>query len=216
MLCLFLLRGIDKQFDQLGLIKRVHVIDTDKVTISDKTEATTCRTKNTDWVKEYPARTVPVALKKRLREKLDSLIAEGDVRKIEEPTEWVSSLVIVEKPNGDLRLCIDPKDLNKAIQREPYRLPTKSDITSTSGACYFTKLDASPGFYQIVLDDESSKLCTFNTPFGRHCFLRLPFGISSAPEVFHRTVQQLFDGIEGVGVFIDDVVVWGKTKTEQV
>lgn len=231
-----------KTCDQLGLIKRVHVIDRDKVTSSDNTEATTCRTKHTDWVKEYkevfkgigrlpgkhkirlkdnaepvihPARTVPVALKKRLREKLDSLIAEGVVRKIEEPTEWVNSLVIVEKPNGDLRLCIDPKDLNKAIQREHYRLPTKSDITSTmSGACYFTKLDASSGLYQIVLDDESSKLCTFNTPFGRHCFLRLPFGISSAPEVFHRTVQQLFDGIEWVGVFIDDVVVWGKTKAE--
>lgn len=231
-----------KTCDQLGLIKRVSVIDTDKVKTPENTEATTHRATHTDWVKEYrevfkgigrlpgihkirlkenaepvihPARKVPVALRQRLREKIDSLIAEGVVRKIEEPTEWVNSLVIVEKPNGDLRLCIDPKDLNKAIQREHYRLPTKSDITSTmSGASYFTKLDASSGFYQIVLDEESSKLCTFNTPFGRHCFLRLPFGISSAPEVFHRTVQQLFDGIEGVGVFIDDVVVWGKTKTE--
>lgn len=83
-----------------------------------------------------------------------------------------------------------------------------------SGACYFSKLDASSGFFQIVLDEKSTKLCTFNTPFGRHCFLRLPFGISSAPEVSHKTVQQLFDGIEGVGVFIDDVVVWGRTKEE--
>jgi len=162
----------------------------------------------------HPARKVPVALKERLKEKLDTLIREGIIRKVEEPTEWVNSLVIVEKPDGDLRLCIDPKDLNKAIQREHYRLPTKADITSSmSGARYFSKLDASSGFYQIVLDEESAKLCTFNTPFGRHCFLRLPFGISSAPEVFHKTVQQLFDGIEGVGVFID-VVVWGRTKEE--
>lgn len=64
------------------------------------------------------------------------------------------------------------------------------------------------------LDEESAKLCTFNTPFGRHCFLRLPFGICSAPEVFHRTVQQLFDGIEGVGVFLDDIIIWGKTQNE--
>lgn len=163
----------------------------------------------------HPARKVPVALKERLREKIEDLIKEGIIRKIEEPTEWVNSLVIVEKPDGDLRLCIDPKDLNKAIQREHYRLPTKSDITSAmSGACYFSKLDASSGFYQIVLDEESTKLCTFNTPFGRHCFQRLPFGISSAPEVFHKTVQQLFDGIEGVGVFIDDVVVWGRSREE--
>lgn len=234
-----------KTCEQLGLIKRINVIDADKMTENKqtkKTVTTETRATHTDWVKEYadvfqgigrlpgqhkirlkdnaepvihPARKVPVALKKRLREKLDSLITEGVIMKIEEPTGWVNSLVIVEKPNGDLRLCIDPKDLNKAIQREHYRLPTKSDITSAmSGACYFSKLDASSGFYQIVLDEESSRLCTFNTPFGRHCFLRLPFGISSAPEVFHRTVQQLFDGIEGVGVFIDDVVVWGKTKEE--
>lgn len=81
-------------------------------------------------------------------------------------------MVILEKPIGDLRLCIDAKDLNKAIQREYYRLRTKSDITSTmSGACYFKKLDASSGFYQVVLDEESPKLCIFNMPFGRHCFL---------------------------------------------
>lgn len=211
----------------LGLIKRVHVINKEKVTQKEKAKAT-------DWVKEYrdvfkgigrlpgehkiklradaepvihPARKVPVALKKRLREKLEALI--------EEPTEWVNSLVILEKSDKDLRLCIDPKDLNKGIQREHYRLPTKSDITSAmNGARYFSKLDASSGFNQIALDEESVKLCTFNTPFGRNCFLRLPFGISSAPEVFHKTMQQLFDGIEGVGVFIDDVVVWGCTKQE--
>lgn len=163
----------------------------------------------------HRARKVPVALKKRLREKLDTLIEENIVRKIEEPTEWVNSLVILEKCDKDLRLCIDPKDLNKGIQREHFRLPTKSDITSAmNGARYFSKLDASSGFYQIALDEESAKLCTFNTPFGRHCFLRLPFDITSAPKVFHETMQQLFDGIEGVGVFIDDVVVWGCTKQE--
>lgn len=65
-----------------------------------------------------------------------------------------------------------------------------------------------------MLDEESAKLCIFNTPFRRHCFLRLPFGFRSAPEVFHRTVQQLFEEIEGVSVFIDGVVVWGRTKEE--
>lgn len=234
-----------KTCEQLGLIKRINITDADKVTEhkqTKKTVATATRATHADWVKEYadvlkgigrliskhkirlkdnaepvihPARKVPGALKKRLREKLDSLITEGVIREIDEPTEWVNSLVIVEKPHGDLRLGIDPKDLNTEIQREHYRLPTKSDITSAmSGASYFSKLDASSGFYQIVLDEESSLLCTFNTPFGQHCFLRLPFGISSAPEVLHRTMQQLFDGIEGVGVLIDDGVIWGKTKEE--
>lgn len=163
------------------MIKRVHVINKEKVTQKEKPNAT-------DWVKEYndvfkgigrlpgehkirlradaepvihPARKVPVVLKKRLKQKLDTLIEEDVIRKIEEPTEWVNSLVILEKSDKDLRLCIDPKDLNKSIQHEHYRLPTKSDITSAmNGARFFPKLDASSGFYQIALDEESAKLCT--------------------------------------------------------
>lgn len=135
----------------LGLIKRVHVINKEKVTQKEKPNAT-------DWVKEYndvfkgighlpgeqkirlradaepvihPARKMLVALKKRLKQKLDTLIEENVIRKIEAPTEWVNSLVILDKSDKDLRhVCIDPKDLNKSIQREHYRLPTKSDITS--------------------------------------------------------------------------------------
>lgn len=77
----------------------------------------------------HPARKVPVVLKGRLKEKLDALIRDGVIRKMEEPTEWVNSLEIVEKADGDLRLCIDPKDLKKATQRKHYKLPTKTDIT---------------------------------------------------------------------------------------
>lgn len=77
---------------------------------------------------------------------------------------------------------------------------------------YSFRLDASSGFWQLKLDDVSSRLCTFNTPFGRYRFLRLPFGINSAPEVFHRTVKQLFEGIEGVETYIDDILIWGETK----
>lgn len=234
-----------KASEGLGLIKRVHVIDSALVTTRGAAHSKRidiCADSTTEIVREYKdvfqdigclpnqykirlkenaepvihaARKVPLALKERLRKELKSLIDKGIVRKVEEPTDWVNSLVIVEKKNGDLRLCIDPRDLNKWIKREHYRLPTKSDITSAmAGAQFFSKLDASSGFYQVKLDEESAALCTFNTPFGRHCFLRKPFGIASAPEVFHRTVQQIFDGMEGVGVFLDDVVVWGATRAE--
>ena len=133
--------------------------------------------------------------------------------KIEEPTQWVNPIVIVEKPNGKLRICLDPRDLNTAVMREHYQLPTVEEITCRlSEAKYFTVLDASSGFWQLKLDEASTRLCTFNTPFGRYRFLRLPFGINSAPEVFHRTVRQLFEGIEGVETYIDDLLVWGETK----
>ena len=133
--------------------------------------------------------------------------------KIEEPTQWVNPIVIVEKPNGKLRICLDPRDLNTAVMREHYQLPPVEEITCRlSEAKYFTLLDASAGFWQLKLDEASTRLCTFNTPFGRYRFLRLPFGIHSAPEVFHRTVRQLFEGIEGVETYIDDLLIWGETK----
>jgi len=94
--------------------------------------------------------------------------------------------VCVKKSNGELRVCLDPKDLNDNIKREHCQIPTREEILSEmSGAQFFSKLDASHGFWQIRLNSESSKYCTFNTPFGRYCFLHLPFGIKSAPKVFH-------------------------------
>jgi len=102
-----------------------------------------------------------------------------------------------------------------AVMREHYQLPTVEEITSRLvKAQYFTVLDASSGFWQLKLDEASSRLCTFNTPFGRFRFLRLPFGVNSAPEVFHRTVKQLFEGIEGVETYIDDLLIWGETKEQ--
>ncbi|PIK51938.1 Transposon Ty3-I Gag-Pol polyprotein [Apostichopus japonicus] len=124
-------------------------------------------------------------------------------------------MVIVEKSNGKLRICLDPKDLNKQVKREHYQLPTADELTSElAGAQYFSVLDANSGFWQIPLDDQSSDLCCFNTPFGRYKFLRLPFGLHSAPEVFHKTMCQIMDGIPGCQVYIDDILVCGKTKEE--
>lgn len=107
------------------------------------------------------------------------------VEKVTDPTEWVNS-VIVYKKDGNLRLCLDPTDLNRAIKPEHYKIPTLSEITNRiNGAKYFSTVDCSK------LDEESSKLCTFNTPFGRYKFLRMPYGISSAPEIFTKNIKQL-------------------------
>ena len=76
-------------------------------------------------------------------------------------------------------------------------------------AKYLSVLDASSGFWQIKLDHESSKLCTFNTPFGRYSFKRLPFGISSAQDVFQTCMSEIFEDTEGVEVVVDDILVWG-------
>lgn len=163
----------------------------------------------------HPCRKVPFALRHELKAELDRMEDLGVIQKIDEPTEWVSSLVIVDKKNGKLRICLDPRDLNKAIKREHFKLPTREEIMAQfANAKYFSKLDASSGFWQLKLDETSSKLCTFNTPFARYRFLRLPFGIASAPEVYHKTIHLVYEHIEGVDTSMDDIIIWGATKEE--
>ena len=78
----------------------------------------------------------------------------------------------------------------------------------------FSVLDATSGYWQVKLDEASSKLCTFNTPIGRYRFTRLPFGILSAPEVFQNHTSKLFEDMEGVKVIVDDLLIWGKDGEE--
>ncbi|GFO24447.1 hypothetical protein PoB_005095200 [Plakobranchus ocellatus] len=76
----------------------------------------------------------------------------GVIVKQDSPTPWMNSMVVVEKPNGALRICMDPRDLNKAIQREHFSIPSPGEITTKSGAKFFSKFDAASGFWQIPLD----------------------------------------------------------------
>ncbi len=158
----------------------------------------------------HPPRKIPVPLREKVKEELQRMERLGVLEKVESPTEWVSSMVTVLKSSGKLRLCIDPKDLNSAIKREHYPMLTIEEVVSRMPqAKVFSKLDATHGFWQVALDEESSRKCTFNTPEGRFCFKRLPFGISSAPEVFQKIASQMFEGIEGVEIIVDDILVWG-------
>ena len=134
---------------------------------------------------------------------------------MDRPTPWVNSLVIVEKRDGSLRLCLDPRDLNKAIRREHHRIPTAEDIASRlSGKKVFSIVDEKDGFWQVPLDDESSHLCTFNTLYGRYRFKWMPFGIKSAPEVFQKKNESIFGDIDGVEVIFDDIIVVAADEQE--
>ena len=157
-----------------------------------------------------------MALRDKLKAELDKLTDLSIITPVTTPTPWVSSMVAAAKPNGKIRLCLDPKDLNKAIQREHYPLPTIEEVaTRLHGAKLFTKLDVRNGFWHVALDDKSSYLTTFNTPFGRYRWLRMPFGIRSAPEVFQRRMHELVEGMDNIEVVADDFVIIGYGETMQ-
>ena len=163
----------------------------------------------------HPPRRVPVTLRPAVKAELERMEQLNVIEKIDEPTEWVNSMAVVVKPNGKLRICIDPRDLNQAIRREYYPMMTiEEKIARIPNAKLFSVLDASSGYWQIQLDNESARLCTFNTPFGRYMFNRLPFGISSAQDVFQRIMSEIFQDIEGVEVLVDDILIWAESEEE--
>ena len=137
------------------------------------------------------------------------------ISKVDEPTKWCAGMVVVLKANGKVRICVDLTNLNESILREFHPLPSVDHtLAQLSGATVFSKLDANSGFWQIGLSPESAKRTTFITPFGRFCFNRLPFAISSASEHFQKRISQVLEGTDGALCQMDDILVFGKTTEE--
>lgn len=113
----------------------------------------------------HGCRKIPYAVLDRLKETLDNQEQKGVVSKVTKPKAWVSSLVITEKKNVSLRVCLDPKDVNKSIQHQHFSIPTPEDVQcKPTSNKVFTILDEKDGYLQIKLDVESAALCTFNNP----------------------------------------------------
>ena len=161
-------------------------------------------------------RRVPYPLLPKVKAELDRMVEQGVISKVERPTDWCSGLVVVPKANKtDVRLCVDLTQLNKAVKREFHPMSSVDDsLAKLSNAQYFTRLDANSGFWQIPLDTESQLLTTFITRYGRFCFHRLCFGISSAPEILQRTMNKILEGVPGVICHMDDVIIHGTTREE--
>lgn len=127
----------------------------------------TIRLKENAVPKIVPARKIPLSSRTKVKEELDAMNKNGVIEKVEEPTERVHPIVIVQKPNGKVRICMDPRALNNVIQREHYHLPTQEFVfCELKGSKIVSVLDASTAFWQIPLDEASSKLCTIATPLG--------------------------------------------------
>ena len=104
-------------------------------------------------------------MKPRLKIELSNLTANGVIAPVTEPTDWVSSMAIAAKKSGELRICIDPRPLNKELRREDYHLPRLDDVLpDLSKARIVVTMDLRAGYWNGKLDDESSNLTTFTTP----------------------------------------------------
>ena len=160
-------------------------------------------------------RRVPVPLLGKVEAELDKMVNLDVIEPVDTPTDWCAPLVVVPKPNGNVRLCVDLTKLNKSVKREAYAMPSVEEtLSKISQGCVFSKLDANSGFHQIPLDSESSELTAFITPFGRFKFKRLPYGITSAPEYFQKRMDKILQGLPGVLCHMDDILIWGRNKAE--
>lgn len=142
----------------------------------------------------------------KLKIELDKMTLEGIISTVDYPTDWVNNLQIVEKRNGKLRICLDTKPLNAFIKREHFLIPAIEDLTSgLANAHVLTVINLTSEFWHMSLDEASSNLTSFMTPFRRYKFNRVAFGLNCAPEMLQRAMIQIFGDIQGVYIYFDDI-----------
>ena len=162
-----------------------------------------------------PPRKCSIHLKDQLKDEIEKLIQQDVLKKVEEHTDWCSSLAYSVKKDGSLRICIDPQKLNSSSKRCPYKIPTVEELNPKfAKAKVFSKLDAKAGYWSVHLDEKSQLLTTCRTPFGRVCWKRLPFGLSVSQDIFQARMDQILEGLDGVVSITDDVAVYGENEED--
>ena len=159
-----------------------------------------------------PIRCVPHAMQEPLKLELEKLVNEGILHKVDisEPIEWLNSFVCVKKPNGKIRLCLDPTHLNRWIIRPRHSAKLVDDILhNLNGAKFFSVVDSTSSFYNHKLDEESSKLTTFGTPFGRYRYLRMLMGASLSSDIYQYKVDSHLENIQNCMAIADDIIMFG-------
>ena len=162
-------------------------------------------------------RRIPFHIRKKVEACLDDLEKKDIIEKANGPTPWVSPIVVFPKPKNpdEVRICVDMRKANMAVQRERHLTPTVDEIINDlNGACIFSKLDLRSGYHQLELAPASRYITTFSTHKGLYRYKRLLFGLSSAAEVFQHIIQNVLNGIPNVKNISDDIIVYGKTQAE--
>ena len=159
----------------------------------------------------HAPRKVPVHLEAAFKEEIEPLVKQGILEEVKE------HIVIVEKDTGNhhspnhtvkkkLRICLDPRDLNEALEREPYHTRSVDEITAKfQGMTVFTIVDFKKGYWMVVLHPDSSRLTCMALPFGRFQWTHLPMGTVVAQDIFQSKLDAIFIGMEGVTGIADEI-----------
>ena len=188
--------------DELGCMKGVKA----KIYVDSEVTPRFCR-----------PRSVPFALRAKVDKELERLERAGVIEPVQF-SDWAAPIVPVLKHDNTVRICGDYKiTMNKAAQTDSYPLPRIDDLfVSLAGGQTFSKRDLAHAYQQLELDDESKKLVVINTQKGLFQYNRLPFGVSAAPAIFQRTIEGVLQGIPSVCVYLDDILITGKTEDEHL
>lgn len=158
---------------------------------------------------------VPFKIREKVTVELERLVSENILSPVKF-SRWVTPAVIVPKPNGDIRICLDCKvTINKCLETEHYPLPKISDIFSSLANCkVFCVIDLTGAYQQLGVSADSQELLTVNTHKGLFQYSRLAFGISSAPAIFQSVMDQILKSLDNVFCYLDDILIGGVNESE--
>lgn len=161
-----------------------------------------------------PYRTIPLALEDLVDRKLDELLAQGIIEPCPNPS-WVSNLVPIMKDHNSIRTCVDMRRVNEAIITENFPMPNVEIMLATLPRnARLSKIDLVNAYFHMELEHDCRYITAFITKKGVFQFTRLTMGIKSAPEIFGRSMGLLLAGLKGIAIYLDDILVFGATKTE--
>ena len=164
------------------------------------------------------ARPVPYAWREEVKAQLDDLQARGIIQPVDYATEWCHAMVLVPKPSGGVRVCVDFTPLNRYVERPAYPTRTAQSVVADmpAGQRWFSTLDAKMGYFQVEIAERCQDLTCFMTPWGRMKFLRAPMGLTVSGDEYLRRGDQALCGIPGTAKIVDDILTYDVTYRQHL